>query len=195
MEAGDPFEFGHGEHRVAFDGVALFVDGRRFGLDEIDRLATSVTVDQSQGRWNRLTAGVSVFGNGEVASVQFVGDAGTERWGEWRPRWDQLDRVVRDQVQPRLLQRTLTTVTNGGEVDLGSIGPRMRGRFSASLAGIRHRKPFAKPMAWPSITGVTVRNGIFVIGLDGAKSREYLTGLGVGEWDAWQLPVLAERLG
>jgi hypothetical protein len=195
MEAGNPFEFVHGKHQVAFDGAALFVDGRRFGLDDIERLGTSVTVDQSQGRWNRLTAGVSVFGNDEVASVQFVGDAGTERWGEWRPLWDQLDTVVRARIQPRLLQRTLTTVTNGGEVDLGCIGPRMRGRFTVSLAGIRHRKPFARPMAWTSISGVTVRNGILVIGLTDPRPREYLTGLGVGEWDAWQLPVLVERLG
>ena len=117
-----------------------------------------------------MTAGVSAFGNGEVASVQLVGDAGTERWCEWRPRWDQLDTVVRARIQPR------------------------RGRFTVSLAGIRHRKPFARPMAWTSITGGTVRSGILVVGLTDPRPREHFTGLGVGEWDAWQLPYLFDRL-
>jgi hypothetical protein len=120
MEVGTPFDFVNDGTRVAFDGAALIIDDHRFGLDEIERLGTAVMVDRSHALRNRLTAGISVFGNDSIASVEFVGDGGTERWGEWRPNWDLLDALLDNQIQPRLLHRTISTLINGGAVELGA---------------------------------------------------------------------------
>ena len=108
-----PFAWTHEKTRVEFDGSALAINSKHLPLDQIERLSRNLSRSTAQGSWNRLDCGVNLFANGEVASVEFRGDASTEEWGPWRPLWDQLDMLVRDEIEPRLLERTIRQVTDG----------------------------------------------------------------------------------
>jgi hypothetical protein len=70
----------------------------------------------------------------------------------------------------------------------------MRGRFAVDRHGIKRRRPLARAIPWTAIAEISPRDGVHVIHIVGPEPRQYPTGLGIGEWDAWQLPHLAEAL-
>jgi len=190
-----PFAWTHEKAQVEFDGRALTINGKRFPLDQIERLSKNLSRSTAQGSWNRLDCGVTLFASGEVASVSFRGDAGTEQWGPWRPMWDQIDTLVRHEIQPRLLERTIRQVTVGSPAEIGSLRAKGRGRFTVTAESLQARRMFSKPIPWKAITEVS--GGVIEIitaDADG-KQRKHNTGLSSAEWDAWQIPLLWHHLG
>ncbi len=187
-----PFEWTHEKTHVAYDGSALSIDGTRFPIDQIERLARIVLHSKAQGSWNRLTCDVSVHAGGVTGRATFRGDAGTPEWGPWRPLWDQLDAMVRDEIQTRLLARTLDSALAGSPVELVSTSPKGRGRVVVTADAFKLRRPFAKPVPWSSITDVTTPVSVYQLHVANAagKVKTQLTGVEAGEWDAWQLPLL-----
>jgi hypothetical protein len=190
----EPFEFVYERNRVEFDGAVLAIGGTGFPLDQIERLGRSILHSKAQGSWNRLTADISVWANGERGSVTFNGDASTEEWGPWRPLWDQLAAMVHDEIEPRLLRPVLTKLMDGGTVELCSLRGAGRGRIEASSEAYKERKPLAKPIPWRAIVDVAPAPGVpswqFQVADASGKVKSKLTGTNVAEWDAWMIPLL-----
>ena len=185
-----PFAWTHERTRVEFDGLGLTINDTHLPLDGIERLSRNLWVGSSPGSWNRLDCGVHLFADGEVTSVRFRGDAGTEEWGPWRPMWDQLVALVDDEIQPRLVDRTIARVTADSSAEVGSLRAKGRGRFTVTAASIQARRMFSKPIPWHAITDISDDAlQITTVDPDG-KQRKHATGLGASEWDAWQLPLL-----
>lgn len=187
-----PFAWAHEKTQVQFDGLTLTVNDKHLPLDQIDRLSRNLSRSTAQGSWNRLDCGISLLANGQVSTVRFHGDASTAQWGPWRPLWDQLDEMVHAEIQPRLLQRTISQVTVNGSAEIGSASAKGRGRFVVTAANLQARKMFSKPIAWSSIAEISVAGTLYQIitsDPDG-KQRTFQTGLNPAEWDAWQLPLL-----
>jgi hypothetical protein len=190
-----PFAWTHDKTRVEFDGDALTINDKRLPLDRIERLARELSSSTAQGSWNRLTANVLLLADGEVSSVKFRGDASQEDWGPWRPLWDELDTLVRHEIQPRLLDRTVRQVSDTGLAEICPFTAKGRGRLIITAENLKQRKLFAKPIAWESITDVS---GEFVriTYLDpSGKQRTHDTGYGAAEWDAWQVAHLWRHYG
>ena len=187
-----PFEFTHDKTHVAFDGWTLTVDGKHFPVDEITRLTRSLLHSKSQGSWNRLTANVTVYANGEQGSVTFMGDASTEEWGPWRPLWDQFYAMVHDEIEARLIRTSLEQLMSGATIELVSLRAAGRGRIEITAEGFTPRRPFAKLTPWASISDVSTSVGVYQLHVPNAsgKVKTHLTGVGVAEWDAWQFPLL-----
>jgi hypothetical protein len=188
-----PFAWTHEKTQVEFDGGTLTINGKQFPLDRIERLSRNLSRSTAQGSWNRLDCGASVFAAGQLASVSFRGDAGTEQWGPWRPLWDQFDDLVRNEIQPRLLHRTIDQVMAGSPVEVGSLGPKGRGRYVVTASDLKARRPFAKPVPWASIIDVSAASGgsYQIVTIDpSGRQRKQLTSLSAAEWDAWQIPLL-----
>jgi hypothetical protein len=186
-----PFAWTHEKTQVEFDGRALTINGSQLPLDQIERLSRNLSRSTAPGSWNRLDCGVSLFADGEVTSVSFRGDAGTEQWGPWRPLWDQLDTLVRHEIEPRLLERTIRQIAAGSPTDIGSARAKGRGRFTVTAESMRARRMFAKPIPWKAITDIS-SDGLLQLSTadpDG-KQRTHTTGLSSAEWDAWQIPLL-----
>ena len=187
-----PFAWVHEKTQVEFDGQALTINGKQLPLDSIERLSRNLSRSTSQGSWNRLDCGVSIFANGNVSTISFRGDASTEQWGPWRPLWDQLDTMVHHEIQPRLLERTISQVYAGAVTEVGSASAKGRGRFVVTAENLQARKMFSKPLPWASIADITLSRSLYeIITADpDGKQRKHQTGLGASEWDAWQLPAL-----
>jgi hypothetical protein len=187
-----PFAWAHEKTQVEFDGHALTINGKHLPLDQIERLSRNLSRSTAQGSWNRLDCGVSLFANGNVSTISFKGDAGTEQWGPWRPLWDQLDTMVHYEIQPRLVERTIGQVLAGTPTEIGSVSAKGRGRFVVTADSLQARKMFSKPLPWTTIADVTLARGLYEIitnDPDG-KQRKHNTGLNASEWDAWQIPLL-----
>lgn len=188
-----PFAWTHAKTRVEFDGASLTVDDRRLPLHEIDRLARTLTHSTAQGSYNRLDCSVHLFAHGKVSSVRFRGDASKPEWGPWRPMWDQLDGLIRGEVETRLLQRTLDCVRDDGAAEIGGGRAKARGRFTVTAEGIQARRMFARPIAWSSVVALTDGDiEVTTEDADGNHRRRRL-GLHAMEWDGWQVPRLWER--
>jgi hypothetical protein len=184
-----PFAWTHEKTQVEFDGRALTINGKHLPLDQIERLSRNLSRSTAQGSWNRLDCGVNLVANGEVASVSFRGDASTEQWGPWRPLWDQLDALVRDEIEPLLLERTIRQVADGSSAEIVSLRAKGRGTFTVTAESLQARKLFSKPIPWRAITEMSGVEQIITIDPNG-KRRKHNTGLGYGEWDSWQIPPL-----
>ena len=189
-----PFAWTHEKTRVEFDGSALAINSKHLPLDQIERLSRNLSRSTAQGSWNRLDCGVNLFANGEVASVKFRGDASTEEWGPWRPLWDQLDMLVRDEIEPRLLERTIRQVTDGSPAEIIPFSAKGRGRLIVTAESLQARKMFSKPIPWKAITEMPGVDQIITIDPNG-KRRKHNTGFGDSEWDAWQVPLLWHHFG
>ena len=111
----------------AFDGDVLSIDGKRFPVDQIGRLSRSLLHSRAQGSWNRLTANVSVYADGQTGSVTFTGDASTEEWGPWRPLWDEFYAMVHDEIEARLIRDSLERLMGGETIELVSLTGKGRG--------------------------------------------------------------------
>jgi hypothetical protein len=185
-----PFAWTHEKTHVEYDGHALSVNGTRLPLDRIERLARNLSRSTAQGSWNRLDCGVNLYAAGDVTSVSFRGNAGTEQWGPWRPMWDQLDNLVSIEIEPRLLEKTIGVVASGPPAEIGSLRAKGRGRFKVTAESLQSRTPFSKPIPWKAITDIS--DGVLQITTVDAngKRRTHSTGLGSAEWDAWQIPLL-----
>ena len=191
-----PFAWTHEKTQVEFDGSALTINGKRLPLDKIERLSRFLSRSTAQGSWNRLDCGVELFANGEAASVKFRGDASTEQWGPWRPLWDQLDGLVRDEIEPRLLERTIRKITDDSAAEIVSFRAKGgRGRFTVTAESLQARKLFSKPILWRSITDISGDVSEIVTVEPNGKRRKHVTGLVFGEWDAWQIPLLWHHYG
>jgi hypothetical protein len=188
----EPFAWTHQKTDVAFDGTALTINGKAFPVDRIERLIRSITYSHAQGSWNALECDVHVFADGAKGSVLFRGDAGTEEWGPWRPLWDQFYEMVHDEIEARLLGRTLERMFAGEEVEIGSLTTKGRGRLVVTSKGCKVRRPFAKEIPWASASGVSVASGTYQLDIlqESGKVKAQNVGLGVTEWDAWQVPLL-----
>jgi hypothetical protein len=184
-----PFAWMHEKTQVEFDGQALTINSKQLPLDQIERLSRELSRSTAQGSWNRLDCGVNLFANGEVASVSFRGDASTEEWGPWRPLWDQLDTLVRHEIEPRLLERTIRQVAVGSRAEIVSFRAKGRGIFTVTAESLQARKLFSKPIPWKAITEMPGVHQIITTDPDG-KRRKHNTGLISSEWDAWQIPLL-----
>jgi hypothetical protein len=185
-----PFAWTHEKTRVEFDGVALTVNGRHLPLDRIDRLSRNLSRSTAQGSWNRLDCGVSLVSDGEVTSIRFHGDASTEQWGPWRPLWDQIDALARDEIQPRLLERTIRQVEEGSPVELCPFRVKGRGRLVVTAESIQVRKLFSRPIAWTAITDVSGELLEITTDEPNGKQRTHRLGFGSAEWDIWQVAPL-----
>jgi hypothetical protein len=185
-----PFAWTHEKTQVGFDGRALTINGKHLPLDQIERLSRNLSRSTAQGSWNRLDCGVNLFANGEVASVSFRGDASTEQWGPWRPLWDQLDALVRDEIEPRLVERTIRQVTDGSAAEIVSLRAKGRGSFTVTAESLQARKMFSKPILWNTITSISGGVSEIITVDPNGKQRKHHTGLGYGEWDSWQIPLL-----
>ena len=186
----EPFAWTHEKTRVEFDGRELVINDKRLPLDEIDRLARMLERSTAQGSWNRLDCQEHFLAHGKETAVRFRGNAATEEWGPWRPLWDQLDALIRDEIQPRLLGRTLRQIVDTGSAEIGGGRANGRGRFTVTAEGFEARTMFSKPVAWASI--VSMSGGdieILTQGPDG-KQRKRRLGLLAMEWDAWAFPFL-----
>jgi hypothetical protein len=190
-----PFAWTHEKTQVEFDGRALTINGKHLPLDQIERLARNFSRSTAQGSWNRLDCGVNLFADGEVASVSFRGDASTEQWGPWRPLWDQLDTLVRHEIEPRLVERTIRQVTDASAAEIVSLRAKGRGSFTVTAESLQARKMFSKPILWNTITGISGGASEIVTVDPNGKQRKHNTGLGYGEWDSWQIPHLWHHFG
>jgi hypothetical protein len=189
-----PFAWTHEKTTVEFDGRTLRINDKHLPLDQVERLSRNLARSTAQGSWNRLDCGVNLFANGEVASVSFRGDASTEQWGPWRPMWDQLDALVLNEIEPRLLERTIHQVSAGTPAEIVSLRAKGRGTFTVTAHSLQARKMFSKPIAWKAITEMSGVEQIITTEPDG-KRRKHNTGLGYGEWDSWQIPLLWQHYG
>jgi hypothetical protein len=184
-----PFAWTHEKTRVEFDGRALTINSTQLPLDQIERLSRNFSRSTASGSWNRLDCGVNLLANGEVSSVHFRGDASTEEWGPWRPLWDQLDMLVRHEIEPRLLERTIRQVTDGSAADVVSWRAKGRGSVTVTAESMQARKMFSKPIQWKAITELPGSDPIITTDPNG-KQRKHTIGLSSSEWDAWQIPLL-----
>jgi hypothetical protein len=190
-----PFAWTHEKTRVAYDGGVLAINDERLPLDQIERLSRVLSHSTAQGSWGRLDCGVNLFANGEVSSVKFRGDATTEQWGAWRPLWDELDLLVRDEIGPRLLERTIRKVSADSTAEIVSIRAKGQGRFTVTAESLQARKKlFSKPIPWRAITEMPGVDEIITTDPQG-KRRNHTTGVGSWEWDAWQVPLLWRHYG
>jgi hypothetical protein len=188
--ASEPFAWTHEKTRVEFDGRELFINDRRLPLDQIDRLSRMLSRSTAQGSWNRLDCQVHFLAHGKESAVRFHGNAATEEWGPWRPLWDQLDELIRREIEPRLLDRTVRQVAETGSAEIGGGRANGRGRFTVTAEGLQARRMFSKPIAWKSIIAMSGGDvEIVTAGPDGRQRKQNLGLLGM-EWDAWQFPVL-----
>jgi hypothetical protein len=190
-----PFAWTHEKTRVEYDDGTLSIDDKRFSLDEVERMMRCISVSTDPGSWNRLECRVRLFVDGEVVSVGFRGDASTEEWGPWRPLWEQFDALVAQEIEPRLLERTIRRAKDGSPAEIGSIRARGRGRLTVTPESLQARTNVSRPSPWKPITALS--DGVLKItttGPDG-KQRTHLTGLGEAEWDAWQIPHLWRHFG
>jgi hypothetical protein len=190
-----PFAWTHEKTLVEFDGRVLTINSKRLPLDQIERLSRVFSRSTAQGSWNRLDCGLHLFANGDVASVRFRGDATTEQWGPWRPSWDQLDALVSNEIEPRLLAQTIHHVTIGSPAEIGSLRAKGRGRLKVTAEGLQARRMFSKPIPWHAMTDIS-DDVIQITTTDSAGKRStHHTGLGSSEWDAWQVPLLWRHYG
>ena len=190
-----PFAWTHEKTRVEFDGRALTVDDKLLPLDQIERLSRFLSRSTAQGSWGRLDCGVNLLANGERAKVSFRGDATTEQWGPWRPLWDELDAMVRNEIEPRLLERTIRQVADGTRAEIypvqreGTRPPDRDGREPAGAEDVLQTDP---------VEGDDRHLGrlIQITTVDpNGKQRKHNTGFGDSEWDAWQIPHLWHHFG
>ena len=137
---------------------------------------------------------MNLFANDEVESVSFRGDASSEQWGPWRPLWDQLDMLVRHEIEPRLLERTTRQVSVGSHAEIVSLRAKGRGIFTVTAESLQARKMFTKPIPWKAITEMPGVDQIITTDPEGKRSK-HNTGLSSSEWDAWQLPFLWHHFG
>lgn len=188
----EPFAWTYQRTDVAFDGETLTINGKPFPVDRIGRLIRSITYSHAQGSWNALECNVDVFADGVKGSVSFRGDASTEEWGPWRPLWDQFYEVVHDEIEARLLRRTLDQLFAGESVEIGSLLANGRGRLIVTSKWCKVRRPFAKEIPWASASDVSVASGTYQLDIpqESGKVKAHNIGLGTGEWDAWQVPLL-----
>ena len=184
-----PFAWTYEKTQVAFDGETLTINDKRFPLDQIERLARNVSRSTAQGSWNRLDCWVHLFANGQEASIKFHGDASKEEWGPWRPMWDQVDALVFDEIQPRILERTITTVASGTPVEIGSAGGKGRGRFTVTSEFLQARSWLSKPIYWKSIVEMSGDGQQVVVETDGKRRKKNIA-LASFEYDAWLIPLL-----
>jgi hypothetical protein len=189
-----PFAWTHEKTQVDFDGETLTINGTHLPLDQIERLARNVSRSTAQGSWNRLDCSVSLFANGKESTVKFRGDATTEQWGPWRPMWDQLDTLVRHEIQPRILERTIATVTSGTPVEIGSAGGKGRGRFTVTAESLQARSWLSKPIYWRSVVEMSEGGDHVIVESDG-KRRKRNIALASFEYDAWLIPLLWRHFG
>lgn len=186
----EPFGWTHEKTRVEFDGRQLVINDDRLPLDEIDRLARTLERSTAQGSWNRLDCQEHFLAHNKETAVRFRGDSTTDEWGPWRPLWDQLDTLIRDEIQPRLLERALRQIADTGSVEIGGGRANGRGRFAVTAVGFQARTMFSKPVEWASIVAMTGGDiEIVTEGPDG-KQRKRRLGLLAMEWDAWAFPLL-----
>jgi hypothetical protein len=109
--------------------------------------------------------------------------------------WDQLDALVRDEIEPRLLERTIRQVAEGSPAELCPFRVRGRGRLIATAESLQVRKLFSKPIPWKAMTEMSGEI-IQITTVDpNGKQRTHNTGFGSAEWDAWQLPLLWQHFG
>jgi hypothetical protein len=190
-----PFAWTHEKTQVEFDGRALTINSLHLPLDQIERMSRNLSRSTAQGSWNRLDCGVNLFANGERAKVSFRGDASTEQWGPWRPLWDQLDMLVRNEIEPRLLERTIRQVAEGSRAEICPFSAKGRGRLIVTAESLQARKMFSKPIPWKAMTDIS--DGVIsIITVDpNGKKRKHNTGFGDAEWDAWQIPLLWHHFG
>lgn len=190
-----PFAWTYEKTSVAYDGEVLTIDDRRVPLSRIERLAENLYVSTAPGSTNRLDCSIRVFADGEVSSVGFHGDATVEDWGPWRPWWDLLDALVRDEIEPQLLGRTLRAVASGSAAEIGSLRAKGRGRFTVTAEKLQNRQWLARPIPWRNITEIS-GDAFEIVTVDpSGKRRHHATGLATSEWDAWQIPLLWREFG
>ena len=190
-----PFAWTHEKTRVEFDGQALMINDKLLPLDQIERLSRFLERSTAQGSWGRLDCGVNLLANGERAKVSFRGDATTEQWGPWRPLWDELDTMVRNEIEPRLLERTIRQVAEGTRAEIIPFSAKGRGRLIVTAEGLQARKMFSKPIPWKAMTDIS--DGLIQITTvdPNGKQRKRNTGFSDSEWDAWQIPHLWHHFG
>ena len=98
--------------------------------------------------------------------------------------------MIRDEIQPRLLGRTLRQIVDTGSAEIGGGRANGRGRFTVTPEGFEARTMFSKPVAWASIVSMSGDDiEILTQGPDG-KQRKRRLGLLAMEWDAWAFPFL-----
>lgn len=194
----ESFEFVDDRKRVvSFDGTALTINEMRCDLDMVERLHRSITRSIAQGSWNRLTCAMGIYHPDlGAAEMSLHGDASDPEWGPWRPQWDQLDSLIWDRVQVRLLARTLDAITAGTAVEIGSARSKGRGTLIVTAAGLKERRPMAKEIPWTSIVDIDVPAGAYQLHVrsDTGKVKKKLISLSPAVWDAWQLPLLHRTL-
>lgn len=138
----------------------------------------------------------NLFADGEVASVRFRGRASTEQWGPWRPLWDQLDTLVRHEIEPRLVERTIRQITNDAAAEIVSLrAAKGRGRFTVTAESLQARMMFSSPIPWKATTDISGDVSEIVTAAPNGKQRKHATGLAFAEWDAWQIPLLWHHYG
>jgi hypothetical protein len=185
-----PFAWTHEKTRVAFDGDTLTIDDARLPLDSIDGLARTLSRSTAPGSYNRLDCQVHLFANGKVSSVRFRGDASTDEWGPWRPKWDELDAMIRQEIEPRLLNRTISQVESDSSAEIGRGRAKGRGRVTVTAETLEKKGLFSKPIRWSSIVAVSDGDMEIVAAEPDGKQRKQRLGLHAMEWDAWQIPLL-----
>jgi hypothetical protein len=190
-----PFAWTYEKTSVTFDGEVLTVNDKRLPLSHIERLAENLSVSTAPGTTNRLDCSVRLFADCEVTTVGFHGDATVADWGPWRPSWDLLDALVRDEIEPRLLGRTLRAVASGSPAEIGSLRAKGRGRFTVTAEKLQLRQWLARPIPWRNITEIS-GDALVIVTVDpSGKRRHHATGLATSEWDAWQIPLLWREFG
>ena len=105
-----------------------------------------------------------------------------------------LDTLVRHEIEPRLLERTIGHVSVGSPAEIVSLRAKGRGIFTVTAESLQARKMFSKPIPWKAITEMPGVQQIITIDPEG-KRRKHNTGLVSSEWDAWQIPLLWHHFG
>jgi hypothetical protein len=189
-----PFAWSHQKTQVDYDGRALTVNGKRLPIEDIERLARSLTISRAQGSWMRLEASVHLLCAGKVTTVRLRGDGRDEQWGPWRPDWDLLDQLVREEIGMNLLLRTIDRVQDGQLTEIGSGRSKGRGRYTVTSESLQSRGWRAKTFPWREIVDISDDLDITTVDAEGKQQTRAL-GLSSIEWDAWQVRTLWRHFG
>ncbi|HEX9259699.1 MAG TPA: hypothetical protein VF855_09200 [Acidimicrobiales bacterium] len=183
--------FSYGKSTVSADSTALVIDGERFVLDEIDRMSLSASKSTSQGSWGKITASFMVTAGEQRGAVNFAGGQNGDDV-EWWPYWEQLTGYGEAEIAPRIRTRIVTTLAQGGTVDVGGITKNSKGRYRLSAEGITPKRLFGKVLPWSSIAGMSVERTDWRFEVEKAPGKVARNSwlLGRVEWNAWVVPQL-----
>ena len=86
--------------------------------------------------------------------------------------------MVRNEIEPRLLERTIRQVADGAPAEIIPFSAKGRGRLIVTAEALQPRKMFSKPIPWKTMTEIS--DGIIEITTveSNGKQRKHNTGFG-----------------